>query len=232
MSSTWIKVSTGLGTHPKVVRIASALKADRLRVVGGLHAVWCLFDAHSEDGRLDGYTPEVVDELIGWPGFTAAMVSVEWAEETPQGIVLPNFERHNGQSAKRRATDAERKRAVRKASALDADKLRTREEKRREEKKELKSLGAPKRPPTGSRLEDDWSPPADWVEWAKDERPDLDVILEADKFRDFWISKPGKDGRKANWKATWRNWIRNARGPVNFRGQSQPAGYQPLPGEV
>lgn len=98
--------------------------------------------------------------------------------------------------------------------------------------KEPKSLGAPKRPPTGSRLEDDWSPPADWVEWAKDERPDLDVILEVDKFRDFWISKPGKDGRKANWKATWRNWIRNARGPVNFRGQSQPAGYQPLPGEV
>lgn len=232
MSSTWIKVSTGLGTHPKVVRIASALKADRLRVVGGLHAVWCLFDEHSEDGRLDGYTPEIVDELIGWPGFARAMEAVGWAEETPQGLVLPDFDRHNGQSAKRRAMDAERKRAVRKASANDADKTRTREEKRREEKKEHKSLGAPTRSPTGSRLDENWEPPEEWLAWAVKERPELDVKLEAEKFRDFWHSKPGKDGRKANWKATWRNWIRNARVPFNSRWQVEPSGYRPLPGEV
>ena len=51
MAGDWIKMRGDLGTHPKVVRIMSALKADRLRVVGGLHAVWSLFDAHSRRRR-------------------------------------------------------------------------------------------------------------------------------------------------------------------------------------
>lgn len=124
-----------LFTHPKVVRISSALKADTLRTVGGLMSVWCLFDAHSEDGKLDGYTPEVLDEHVRWGGFSAAMVSVGWLEVGPSGsLFLPRFDTHNGQSAKRRAQDADRKREDRKTSAPEADKKRTREEKRREDK--------------------------------------------------------------------------------------------------
>lgn len=33
---------------------------------------------------------------------------------------------------------------------------------------------------------------------------------ELDKFKDYWAAKPGKDGCKLDWQATWRNWIRNA----------------------
>ena len=33
---------------------------------------------------------------------------------------------------------------------------------------------------------------------------------EAERFRDYWTGKAGKDGRKADWPATWRNWIRRA----------------------
>jgi hypothetical protein len=36
------------------------------------------------------------------------------------------------------------------------------------------------------------------------------VRKEAEKFRDFWLGKPGKDGTKADWFATWRNWARRA----------------------
>lgn len=136
MAGDWIKMRTDLFTHPKVVRISSALKADTLRTVGGLMSVWCLFDAHSEDGRLEGYTVEALDAHLRWPGFAAAMIAVRWLEEDGESLVLPEFERHNGQSAKRRAQDANRKQVVRKMSASDADKKRTREEKRREEKKE------------------------------------------------------------------------------------------------
>src|SRR5205814_92454 len=28
------------------------------------------------------------------------------------------------------------------------------------------------------------------------------------KFRDYWIALPGAKGLKADWPATWRNWIR------------------------
>lgn len=135
MAGDWIKMRTDLFTHPKVVRITSALKADRLRTVGGLMSVWCLFDAHSIDGQLEGYDCATVDEMIGWQGFAEAMKAVGWLEETPEGLALPEFETHNGQSAKRRAQDADRKRADR-ASASDADEKRTRGEKRREEKED------------------------------------------------------------------------------------------------
>lgn len=151
MAGDWIKMRSNLRRHPKVVRIASALNADRLRVVGGLHAVWCLFDEHSEDGQLSGYTPSAVDEEIGWPGFTQALIGVGWVDwDGNDGLSLPEFDTHNGASAKRRAQEADRKRAERgaakeqaqevcKSSASDADKKRTREEKRREESSSLRS---------------------------------------------------------------------------------------------
>lgn len=131
MAGDWIKMRTDLFTHPKVVRISSALKADRLRTVGGLMSVWCLFDAHSVDGKLEGYSLSTIDDLIGWPGFAAVMSAVGWLDESSESLVLPEFDTHNGQSAKRRAQDADRKKVVRNLSASEADKKRTREEKRR-----------------------------------------------------------------------------------------------------
>ena len=35
----------------------------------------------------------------------------------------------------------------------------------------------------------------------------------ADQFKDFWCAKPGKDGVKLDWAATWRNWVRNQKAP-------------------
>lgn len=62
----------------------------------------------------------------------------------------------------------------------------------------------------GSRLPAGWTLPADWRAWGLSERRDLDIDAEAAKFADYWHAKAGKDGCKANWQATWRNWIRNA----------------------
>jgi hypothetical protein len=64
----------------------------------------------------------------------------------------------------------------------------------------------------GTRLDPDWELPAPWCLWARQQRPDLDITAVADRFRDHWLSKPGKDGRKADWEATWRNWIRRENG--------------------
>jgi len=64
--------------------------------------------------------------------------------------------------------------------------------------------------PTGSRLSADWVPSESEIEFAINERPDVDWRKEAAKFRDYWAGKAGKDGRKADWSATWRNWIRRA----------------------
>jgi uncharacterized protein YdaU (DUF1376 family) len=61
----------------------------------------------------------------------------------------------------------------------------------------------------GTRLPKDWAIPDDWAVWAKTERPDLDPAKTAEAFADYWHAKAGKDASKADWKATWRNWVRN-----------------------
>jgi uncharacterized protein YdaU (DUF1376 family) len=65
----------------------------------------------------------------------------------------------------------------------------------------------------GSRLATNWVLPDDWEYWANKERPDLNAKQVAEQFRDFWCAKPGKDGVKLDWQATWRNWVRNQKSP-------------------
>jgi hypothetical protein len=114
---SWIKMRTELRDHPKVVRMGATLKADRLRVIGGLWAVWSTFDTHSIDGVLEGYTLSALDEGIGWKSFAKAMQAVGWLVATESGLSVPEFDEHNGSSAKRRATDAKRKEVLREEDA-------------------------------------------------------------------------------------------------------------------
>jgi len=142
MAGDWIKMRIDLATHPKAVRIMSATKSDRFRVIGGLHSVWGVFDQHTEDGELHGYTPELMDTIIGWEGFSDAMIKVGWMHyDGDETLVMPGFDSHNGKSARRRAEDSHRKRVsrssdqcpqtVRKLSDENADVVETREEKSR-----------------------------------------------------------------------------------------------------
>jgi hypothetical protein len=179
MAGDWIKMRIDLQTHPKVFRMVSALQADRLRIIGGLHIAWSIFDTHSDDGVLHGYSVDAMDAVIGWPGFTQAMVDVEWAAiEDGGSLVMPRFDEHNGASAKRRANDSERKRndrksnSVRNVSASDADSLRTREEKRREEKKEQDQKQGAGAPAKAGKFDPLTAKPANvsdkaWADWCQ-----------------------------------------------------------------
>jgi len=65
----------------------------------------------------------------------------------------------------------------------------------------------------GTRLAKDWQLPKSWGEWALgeiDHLTEADVRREAAKFADHWHAKAGSDARKADWEATWRNWIRKS----------------------
>jgi len=61
----------------------------------------------------------------------------------------------------------------------------------------------------GSRLSADWVLPKEWADWAKQERPDLDLRSVSEQFRDYWSAKAGSGSTKLDWQATWRNWVRN-----------------------
>ncbi|WP_052372200.1 hypothetical protein [Nocardia otitidiscaviarum] len=77
----------------------------------------------------------------------------------------------------------------------------------------------------GHRLPDDWRPSEDVIAAMRAECPHVDLRAEHAKFADHWRSQPGAKGRKADWTATWRNWIRRAAesGPPRSRPHTDTA---------
>jgi hypothetical protein len=69
----------------------------------------------------------------------------------------------------------------------------------------------------GTRLSEGWVLTLKWARWALEDPAvnkaeqwtEEHLRLQADKFRDHWHAKSGKDARKVDWFATWRNWCRD-----------------------
>lgn len=65
----------------------------------------------------------------------------------------------------------------------------------------------------GSRLAKDFLFTGEWLAFCREQRPDLQPVQTFEQFKDYWCAKPGKDGVKLDWFATWRNWVRNQKAP-------------------
>lgn len=62
---------------------------------------------------------------------------------------------------------------------------------------------------TGVRLPKPWTLPRSWGVWAVEQGlAEAEVRQIAEDFADHWHAAPGARGRKADWQATWRRWIR------------------------
>lgn len=72
----------------------------------------------------------------------------------------------------------------------------------------------------GQRLPADWQPSANDVRFCEQNRPDLEPEAVAHQFRDYWIAQPDATGKKTDWSATWRNWVRKERGSTLSHGAS------------
>lgn len=214
----------GLRRHPKVVQIVSALKADRLRVVGGLYAVWGVFDEHSVDGRLPGYSFEMMDEEIGWPGFSAAMHGVGWLDRDADcGLVMPRFQTHNGTSAKRRAEDTERKRRERgacpenvrdSADSVLSPSLGSKDQEEKETR--ARKIAIP----------DDFAIRPEDREWAKKNGFGQYLDLHYAYFVD-WANGDRAKRRYTDWHASFRNCVRADWGDVRKSAQRASGGPTP-----
>ena len=54
---------------------------------------------------LCGYTLQAIDDDLGWKGFAAAMQSIGWLRKSDGDLLAPQYDEHNGPSAKRRASE-------------------------------------------------------------------------------------------------------------------------------
>jgi hypothetical protein len=62
----------------------------------------------------------------------------------------------------------------------------------------------------GQRIEPSFAPTDAMLAWAKQRVPPVPVHAETEKFINYWAAKPGREGLKLDWPATWRNWMLNA----------------------
>lgn len=108
MAGDWIKFEIGTPDKPEVWEIAAALEIDPDAVVGKLLRVWSWFDQHTETGNARSVTKMLLDRSVGVTGFCDALIASGWMYEDQGEITLPNFERHNGKTAKKRAVTAKR----------------------------------------------------------------------------------------------------------------------------
>lgn len=108
MAGEWIKVQNVTPDKPEVWQIADALGMDPDAVFGKLFRVWAWFDEHTEDGNAPAVTKTLLDRQVGVSGFCDAVIAVGWMHQHGDALVLPNFDRHNGKTAKNRALTARR----------------------------------------------------------------------------------------------------------------------------
>jgi hypothetical protein len=92
--------------------------------------------------------------------------------------------------------------------------------KSKERENTAETLPKPTEKKRASRLSLD-SLPEEWEVWARNERPDIDPVKTWAIFSDYWKAQPDSKGRKLDWLATWRNWIRRENGGNGYAGNRQ-----------
>jgi uncharacterized protein YdaU (DUF1376 family) len=84
----------------------------------------------------------------------------------------------------------------------------------------------PRSPKKGTRLEASWVPSKEGLAMAVEKLGEARAKEEIEKFRDYWTARTGAGATKLDWAATWRNWVRNAKGTNNgTRGLSEKDRY-------
>ncbi|MCG7949126.1 MAG: hypothetical protein N0C84_22575 [Candidatus Thiodiazotropha taylori] len=209
MAGDWVKFQVDTFEKPEVIRIADDLGIPEEHVAGCLLRAWCWFDKQSRDGHAANVTEKYIDRITSVTGFANAMQKVGWLIMDGDGLTVPNFDRHNGKSAKSRALAADRKRTER--SRNERDKSVTREEKRRSKEKDKKESRSQKFiPPTVEQV-------AEYVQTRE-------IKINPQAFVDFYKAANWMRGKTKirDWKACVRTWESNLR-ETNQQQSKPPA---------
>lgn len=137
MAGDWIKLEHATPDKPEVIAIADALgMEDHDLAWAKCVRLWIWLDQQCTDGNGISVTDSFIDRFTRVTGFSKALRKVGWLDGRDGRLSVPNFERHNGKSAKTRANTAKRVQKTReKSNACSVTEALP--EKRREEKRKI-----------------------------------------------------------------------------------------------
>lgn len=115
MAGDWIKVEKLTPDKPELMAVARECGCSPGDAFAAWFRLWAYFDSATEDGTVRFMSASDADRLGTLSGLGSAMERTGWLRFDAEGCHVARWSRHNGQSAKRRAVDAERKRQQRKA---------------------------------------------------------------------------------------------------------------------
>lgn len=109
MAFDWIKLEHVTPDKPEIVRLAELLKIDHDAAFGKCVRFWIWCDQQTLAGDEIPVNASFIDRLTNCPGFSARLLDVGWLKRGRKGsFSVPNFDRHNGQTAKVRALTKDR----------------------------------------------------------------------------------------------------------------------------
>ena len=129
MAGDWIKLQHATPDKPEIGQMADLLNLDIDSVVGKCLRLWIWADQQSADGYALSVTRAQLDRITYCPGFADALQKVGWLDGESGQFSMPNYTRHNGQTAKKRALSQDRMQRKRYARSV----TKSEPEKRREE---------------------------------------------------------------------------------------------------
>lgn len=121
MSFAWLPVDVEILNSHKTRRLMRRLSLDTpAHAVGYLVCLWTWAMVHAPDGDLSHLDAEDIAGSAGWMGepeaFVDALTDARWIDKTPAGLVIHEWEEHQGQSFRQRVNEAAKKRKQRAAS--------------------------------------------------------------------------------------------------------------------
>lgn len=170
MASSWIKVEVITPDKPEIFQIAEILNIDPDAVLGKLVRIWAWADQQTVDGNAGSVTKGVLDRIAFITGFADALIAVGWLAYDGNKLILPNFERHNGESSKKRALTNRRVAAHRKNETQKVTLAALQKELPEEEEEEEVKDKIPPNPPRGREPKKSYPYPDQlnaeaWDEW-------------------------------------------------------------------
>lgn len=229
MKNTWFSHAHGLSSDPKLALAAKIAEVRKCEVI----AFWGLLlehgSANEDRGLVEDLNFEVASFTLEIEIEVLRKIYVTLHSVTAlHGGYIKNFERYNNVTSKRAMTGAERVRKYRENKKKntepeleknlpcnESNDVTTHTDIQTVSKNsETKVSSSAPNPPKNQNPKVIKMPfefiPLDWKAWALSEKGWTEEIL-ADvwsQFRDYWRDGKGRNTKREDWTATFRNWVR------------------------